>query len=310
MQHTIRQSVTIQGTGLHSGCRVQCHIAPAASDSGIVFRRTDSVDGNRDIPARYDNVVDTRLCTVIGNGDNVRIGTIEHLMAALRACGIDNALISLDAGEVPVLDGSARGFCDSLCDAGRQVQGAPRRAIKILRPVSVSEPGRNASLRPAIGAQYTASIDFDHPVIGRQDSTIDLVGGDFDGDIADARTFGFRSDVEALQRQGLALGGSLDNAVVLDETSVLNEGGLRFDDEFARHKVLDAIGDLYLAGGPIIGAYSGNCAGHAMNNALLAKLYATPDAWQRVDVYSDIEVPRHDQRLLVAGEAQRAVALA
>ena len=310
MQHTLYKTVTIHGTGLHSGRDVSCHIAPAGSDSGIVFHRTDIVGARRDVPARWDTVVDTRMCTVIANRDDVRIGTIEHLMAALRASGIDNALISLDAGEVPVLDGSARGFYDAIIDAGRKVQSAPRRAIKIVRPVSVSAPGRNAGLSPAIGAKYTASIDFEHPVIGRQASAIDLLRGDFDCEIADARTFGFLSDVQALQAQGLALGGSLDNAVVLDDHAVLNENGLRFDNEFARHKVLDAIGDLYLAGGPIIGTYNGNCAGHALNNALLRKLYANPDAWQAVDVYSDIEVPRRDQRLLVAGDQQRAVALA
>ena len=309
MQHTLQDTIVIQGTGLHSGRAVQCHIAPAAVDSGIVFRRTDVTDAACDIPARWDHVVDTRMCTVIANADNVRIGTIEHLMAALRASGIDNALISLDAEEMPVLDGSARGFYDAIVETGRQVQNAPRRAIKILRPVNVGAPGRNASLRPAVGSKYAASIDFDHPLIGKQDSTADLISGDFDAGIADARTFGFLEDVQALQRQGLALGGSLDNAVVLDETGICNPEGLRFADEFARHKVLDAIGDLYLAGGQIIGAYSGNCAGHALNNALLHKLFASPDAWQMVDVYSDIEVPRRDPRLLVAGE-QRAVARA
>jgi UDP-3-O-[3-hydroxymyristoyl] N-acetylglucosamine deacetylase len=310
MQHTLNSAITIRGTGLHSGRTVRVHIAPAAGDSGIVFRRSDIVNADCDVPARRNNVVDTRMCTVIANDNDVRIATIEHLMAALRACGIDNALISLDAGEVPVLDGSARGFYDAIIQAGRLVQNAPRRAIKIVRPVSVSAPGRNASLRPAVGAKYTASIDFNHPVIGQQSCSIDLVNGAFDIQIADARTFGFLSEVHALQAQGLALGGSLDNAIVLDDSTVLNEEGLRFGDEFARHKVLDAIGDLYLAGGPIIGAYSGNCAGHSLNNALLHKLYATPDAWQAVDIYSDIEVPRGDQRLIVAGDTQRAVALA
>mgnify|MGYP006429042565 CR=1 FL=1 len=310
MQHTLYNTIIVHGTGLHSGQKVQCHIAPSGADSGIVFRRMDIVNEACDVPVRYDNVVDTRLCTVIANDDDVRVGTIEHLMAALRASGIDNARISLDGGEVPILDGSARGFYDAIVNAGRKVQNAPRRAVKLLKPVNVGEPGRNASLHPAIGSEYTVSVDFDHPAIGRQVSTVDLASGTFDREIADARTFGFLDEVEMLQRQGLALGGSLNNAIVLDAKQVLNPEGLRSDDEFARHKLLDAIGDIYLAGGPVIGAYTGDCAGHALNNALLKKLFATPNAWERVDLYSDIEVPHGDRRLFVAGSDQRAIARA
>lgn len=287
MQHTLASAITVNGIGLHSGTEVRMTLLPAPADSGIVFVRTDVTDRDNRVPARWNAVVDTRLCTVIGNGDGVTVGTIEHLMAALRGCGIDNLVVELDGPEVPVMDGSAAPFVERIDETGLKVQAAPRRAIKVLKEISIEEGGKTARLLPASGSSFGGLIDFDHPSIGCQKYEIQLVNGNFRHDLADARTFGFLHEVEALRSNGLALGGSLDNAIVLDDSKVLNNGGLRYFNEFIRHKLLDAIGDLYLAGGPIIGAFEADKPGHAMNNALLHKLFATKDAWKMVDVFMD-----------------------
>lgn len=287
MQHTVKSDIEICGVGLHSGADVMLRICPAEADSGIVFVRTDVTDRNNVIPALWDNVVDTRLCSVVGNEDGVTVGTVEHLMAALRGCGIDNAVIELDGPEVPVMDGSSEPFVRKIDETGTSVQACPRRTIQILKTVEIKENGVMARLIPDTGSVFTGMIDFSHPAIGRQDGNVKLVNGNFRHDIASARTFGFADDVRALQASGLALGGSLDNAIVLDHDGVMNKEGLRYDDEFIRHKLLDAIGDIYLAGGPIIGRYEGCRAGHAMNNKLLRKLFATKDAWKRVDLFMD-----------------------
>lgn len=287
MQHTISAEITINGVGLHSGAEVVLTIRPADTDSGIVFVRTDVTNRDNIVPARWDHVVDTRLCTVIGNEAGVTVGTIEHLMAALAGCGIDNAVIELDGSEVPVMDGSAAPFVEKIDEAGTRVQEAPRRAVKILKEITVEEGGKIARLLPAQGSFFGALIDFDHPSIGKQEMEMQMVNGNFRHDLADARTFGFLHEVEALRRSGLALGGSLENAIVLDEKGILNQDGLRYDDEFIRHKLLDAVGDIYLAGGPVIGAYQADKPGHAMNNALLRKLFATKDAWVMVDLFMD-----------------------
>lgn len=291
MQHTLASPITVNGIGLHSGTEVCMTLRPAGVDSGIVFIRTDVADRDNVIPARWDAVVDTRLCTVIGNEHGVTVGTIEHLMAALRGCGIDNLVIEIDGPEVPVMDGSAAPFVERIDEVGLQAQAMPRRAIKILKEVSIEEGGKTARLLPATGSSFGGLIDFDHPSIGRQKYQIQLVNGNFRHDLADARTFGFLHEVEALRRVGLALGGSLDNAIVLDENKVLNRDGLRYYDEFIRHKLLDAIGDLYLAGAPILGAYEADKPGHAMNNALLHKLFATEGAWTTVDLFTDEGAP-------------------
>jgi len=287
MQHTLASAINFHGIGLHSGAKVSVTLRPALADSGILFIRTDVTDRDNVIPARWNYVVDTRLCTVIGNADRVTVGTIEHLMAALRGCGIDNAIIELDGSEVPVMDGSAAPFVDIIDDAGLQVQEAPRRAIKILKEISVEQDGKIVRLVPAIGSSFEGCIDFDHPSIGRQTYEIQLLNGNFRHDLADSRTFGFVHEVEALRKNGLALGGSLENAIVLDNVSVLNKDGLRHYDEFIRHKLLDAIGYLYLAGSQILGAYEADKPGHAMNNAILRKLFATRDAWTMVDLFMD-----------------------
>ncbi|HPQ50592.1 MAG TPA: UDP-3-O-acyl-N-acetylglucosamine deacetylase, partial [Alphaproteobacteria bacterium] len=244
MQHTVQNIVTLCGVGLHSGAETVLRIKPAVVSSGVVFVRVDVSGKNNVVPARWDRVVDTRLCTVVGNEDGVTVGTIEHLMAALAACGVDNAVIELDGPEVPIMDGSSEPFIDAILDAGLSVQTAARRAIKILKEVSVRDGDKIAVLTPGIGSRYSIEIDFSHPEIGRQSAEIDMFSGDFIGKIAEARTFGFLHEVNALRAMGLALGGSLDNAIVLDTDSVMNPEGLRCSNEFARHKVLDAVGDL------------------------------------------------------------------
>ncbi|MCB9985227.1 MAG: UDP-3-O-acyl-N-acetylglucosamine deacetylase [Micavibrio sp.] len=287
MQHTVQNIVTLCGVGLHSGAETVLRIKPAVVSSGVVFVRVDVSGKNNVVPARWDRVVDTRLCTVVGNEDGVTVGTIEHLMAALAACGVDNAVIELDGPEVPIMDGSSEPFIDAILDAGLSVQTAARRAIKILKEVSVRDGDKIAVLTPGIGSRYSIEIDFSHPEIGRQSAEIDMFSGDFIGKIAEARTFGFLHEVNALRAMGLALGGSLDNAIVLDTDSVMNPEGLRCSNEFARHKVLDAVGDLYIAGGPIVGQFKASKPGHNMNNLVLRELFSRPDAWAYVDLYMD-----------------------
>ena len=263
-------------------------LRPAEAGQGIVFVRTDVTGKDNKISALWDRVVDTQLCTVIGNDDGVSVGTIEHLMAALRGCGIDNLIVELDGPEVPAMDGSAMPFVEMIEDTGVAQQALPRRAIRILKKVSIEMDGKRVSLQPAQGSIFGGEINFDHPEIGLQRFETKLLNGNFKHDLADARTFGFLHEVEYMRKNGLALGGSMENAIVLDQQTVMNPGGLRYGDEFIRHKLLDAIGDLYLAGGPIIGAYEGSKAGHAMNNALLRKLFATKGAWEVVDLYVEM----------------------
>ena len=260
-------------------------IRPAREDNGIVFIRTDITEGDNIIPALWNHVVDTQLCTVIGNQNGATVGTIEHLMAAMRGCGIDNAVVELDGAEVPIMDGSAIMFVEMIDEVGTVAQALPRRMIRVLKDVSVEHEGKTVRLTPSDGSIFGGEIDFDHPEIGRQCFETQLVNGDFRHDIAGARTFGFLHEVEYMRAQGLALGGSLDNAILLDQESVLNPGGLRHEDEFIRHKLLDAIGDLYLAGGQILGAYDGHKAGHAINNAILHALFADEKNWEIVDVF-------------------------
>lgn len=289
MQHTIKTSIQVSGTGLHSGKPITLTLYPADAGHGIVFVRTD-LEGDNRIPAIWSNVVDTRLCTVIGNKSSAIVGTIEHLMAALRGCYIDNALIELDGPEVPAMDGSSKPFVDMIEKVGLATQSAPRRAIRILKEVTVEQDGKSVSLTPAQEFIFAGEIEFDHPSIGYQRYEMKLLNGNFKHDLADSRTFGFAHEVEMLRQAGLALGGSLDNAIVLDKTNVLNPDGLRHADEFIRHKLLDAIGDLYLAGMPILGAYESIKPGHALNNLLLRKLFMTPDAFEIIDL-RDVVIP-------------------
>lgn len=279
MQYTVKKETVLNGTGLHSGADVRMTLRPAAAHTGIVFVRTDVTGRDNIVPARWDGVVDTRLCTMLGNAAGVTVGTVEHLMAALRGCGIDNVIVELDGPEVPVMDGSSEPFVALIDEAGTEAQDVPRRVIKILREIRVEKDGKVARLRPADGSYFSGSIAFDHPAIGAQMRDVQLLNGNFRHDIAGARTFGFLAEVEMLRRNGLALGGSLENAIVLDHDGVMNPEGLRHEDEFIRHKLLDAIGDLYLAGAVIVGSYESDRPGHALNNALLRALFADKGAW-------------------------------
>jgi len=308
MQHTLKNTVVMSGIGLHTGAPVTMRLIPAGVDHGIVFVRTDR-SGDNFIPARWDHVVDTRLCTVVGNAAGATVGTIEHLMAALRGCGVDNLRIEIDASEVPVMDGSSAPFIEKFDEAGLQLLVAPRRGIKVLQEVVVEEEGKRVRLSPSTGSVFAGQIDFRHPVIGNQFYETRLVNGNFRHELSTARTFGFVEEVEALRAAGLARGGSMDNAIVLDKGRVLNESGLRYSDEFIRHKLLDAVGDLFLAGGPIIGAYEGFRAGHALNNAILHKLFTTKGAWKPVDLFMDDEAEAGDH-IMVATARATSVAIA
>lgn len=283
-QKTLKSSINCSGVALHSGAKVSMTLKPAAANSGIVFKRTDIVDGNPVIPATWDRVVDTRMCTVLGNEDGVTVGTVEHLLSALSGCRIDNAVIEINGPEVPVMDGSAAPFVFLFDCAGIEEQDVPRRAIRIKKEVSIQEGDLTVTLSPSDGMTFDFEIDFDSKAVSRQTISIGLVNGTYKREISRARTFGFLHEVEQLWEAGLAKGGSLENAVVVSGDKVLNEEGLRYDDEFVRHKVLDAIGDLYLAGGAILGAFNGVCSGHAANNRLLRALFADPEAWEYEDL--------------------------
>ena len=270
-QQTLKTSIGCAGIGLHSGAQINMTLYPAPANTGILFRRVD-LDPAGEIPARYDSVIDTRLCTVIGIPDSpVRVATIEHLMSALAAACIDNCYIELDGPEVPAMDGSAAPFLFLIDCAGVCAQTAPRLSVEVLRPVSVTAGDAQASLVPAPDFSLDFELIYDHKVIGRQMRRAFL--DDFAASLARARTFGLLEEVEAMRNAGFARGGSLENAVVVSCDGVMNEDGLRFDDEFVRHKILDAVGDLYTAGAQIIGHFSGLKSGHAVNNLLLKELF-------------------------------------
>lgn len=283
-QQTLQTEISCTDVGLHSGKDITMTMKPAPADHGIVFVRVDMPAGESGqenvVPARWDMVVDTQLCTVIGNKFGATIGTVEHVMSALRGCGVDNALIEINGAEVPAMDGSSIRFVGLIEQAGVKNQNAPRRIVKILKDVTVEKDGKRVTLSPSEHETFSGAVEFDHKDIGRQTFTTQLLNGNYKHDIAEARTFGFLHEVEWMRSQGLALGGSLDNAIVLDESGVMNPDGLRFSDEFIRHKLLDAIGDLYLAGMPIQGAYDSEKAGHAINNDILHALFAQPDAYE------------------------------
>lgn len=283
-QKTLKSAISCTGIGLHSGEKILMTLHPADVDAGISFRRTDLVGGGAEIPAAYDSVCDSRLCTTIGSEDGTTIATIEHLMAALAGVGIDNAVIEVAGGEVPVMDGSAAPFLFLIDCAGVVEQDAPRKAIRVLKPVSIDDGDKSASLDPADGFFVDFRIDFDNPVIGSQDMALNMTDGVFKNEIARARTFGFLHEAEALWAAGLAKGASLDNAVVVSGDKIMNEDGLRFDDECVRHKILDAVGDLYLAGAPIMGHYTGTRASHALNNQVLRELFSDPANYEIVDM--------------------------
>ena len=285
-QRTLRRSVMCEGVGVHSGEKVRLRLLPAPENTGIVFIRTDLKNGARVIPARWDHVVETQLCTVIGNAAGGRVATIEHLMAALAAYGLDNALIEIDGPEVPVMDGSAEAFVALLDDGGFKKQKATRRVIEILTPVEVTHNGKIARLSPSVEARYSFDIDFNRVAVGHQSHAVTLSPDDFRDEISRARTFGFYEEVDQLRKMGFARGGSLENAIVIKDDKILNADGLRYENEFVRHKILDAIGDLALAGLPIRGHFHGVCSGHALNNRLLHALFAQPTAFRIVEAES------------------------
>lgn len=287
MQTTIRTVAEFKGIGLHSGRPVRMSVHPAPAGSGIRFLRSDvAADrSGRDpvVPARWDAVTPSRLCTVIANDDGVSVSTIEHIMAALAGCGIHNAELRIDAPEVPILDGSAAPFVAGLLRAGLRRQDAAVGCIEILRPVAVREGEAVARLEPAPAFEIGFTIDFEDAAIGRQEKHLRLANGAFVRELSDCRTFCRQADVDAMRANGLALGGTYENAVVVDGDRILSPGGLRHPDEAVRHKMLDAVGDLALAGGPILGRYTGNRAGHALTNRLLRTLFADAGAWRLTD---------------------------
>ena len=290
-QRTLKSSVSVTGVGLHSGEKVALTLRPGPVNSGVLFRRID-VKPVEEIFARAHLVHDTRLSTCMEQ-NGVRIATIEHLMSALAGLGIDNVVVEMDGAEVPIMDGSAGTFIFLLQSAGIVEQSAPKKFIRIKKTVEVKQGDKWVKFEPYNGYKLTFTINFAHPVFAntKQHVTLDLDEHAYVRDISRARTFGFMQDVEYMRSQGLALGGSLDNAIVMDEYRVLNADGLRFEDEFVKHKVLDAIGDLYLLGHPVIGAFSGFKSGHALNNALLRELLADDQAWEFVTFDNVADAP-------------------
>lgn len=303
-QRTLKTLTKAVGVGLHSGQRVELTLRPAAPDTGIVFRRVDLPEPV-DIPVNAQAVSDTRLASTISQG-GAKVHTIEHLMSACAGLGIDNLIVDITAEEVPILDGSAAAFVYLLQSAGIELQKAPKRFIRVLAPVEVREgEGRSlkwARLEPYHGYKLSFEIEFDHPAVNAtgQRVAFDLGTGQYAREIARARTFGFTRDVEMMRSHGLALGGGLDNAIVLDDVKVLNADGLRYADEFAKHKILDAMGDLYIVGKPLLAAYSAYRSGHALNNQLLRALLARPEAYEIVTFEQDSRAPRGFAQLAAA----------
>lgn len=289
-QRTIAQPISGSGIGVHSGNQVDIRLLPAKPDTGIVFRRTD-LETPIDIPAKADLVNDTQLCTAL-NVDGVRVATVEHLMSALAGLGIDNLIVEMTAPEIPIMDGSAAPFVYLVQQAGIREQDVSKRFLRVLAPMEVRDGDKWAKLLPFDGYRLDFSIDFDHPVFRHRNShtRLDFSTQNYIRDYSRARTFGFLRDIEYLQSHGLALGGSLDNAVVVDRFRVMNEQGLRFDDEFVRHKLLDAVGDMYLLGAPIIGWYQGYKSGHDLNNRLCLEVLRQPQSWEWTSLDSQSSV--------------------
>lgn len=288
-QRTPKKVIQATGVGLHSGEKVLLTLRPAPVNTGIIFRRVD-LSPVVEIPASYEYVGDTMLCTTL-NHNNVKIATVEHLLSALAGLGIDNAYIDVNGPELPIMDGSAAPFVFLIQSAGIREQSALKKYIRILKPIRVEDNGKYVQFLPHNGYKISFTIDFDHPVFNERPQTVsfDFSGTSYVKQVCRARTFGFLSDYEKLREYDLAKGGSLDNAIVVDNYRILNEDGLRFDSEFVTHKVLDAIGDLYLLGSSLIGAFEGYKSGHELNNKLLRELMVRQDAWQ----YTSFDSPEH-----------------
>ena len=304
-QTTLASEISLTGTGVHSGAPVSVTLCPADGDTGIRFLLSNGNGHETEIAADQRSVTGVTLCTVIGDGNGSSISTVEHLMAALRGLGVDNALIEIDSSEVPIMDGSASGFVEAIDAVGRAELEAPRRYLKVLKKVTVEDAGAYGELSPHNGFHLDIAIDFDTPLIGSQRIEIDLNPGSFRREIARARTFGFMKDVERLWAAGLALGASLDNTVAIGDDRIINREGLRFSDEFVRHKALDAVGDLALAGAPILGAFRSNRGGHRLNALVLKALFADAEAWTMVEAprYREIRHAELSHRLAAANFA-------
>lgn len=291
-QKTLKNSINCSGVGLHSGAKINMTLLPAPANTGVVFRRVDVNTDRNEVKATWENAIETPLCTTLVGKDGLKIATIEHLMSALAGYEIDNIIIELDGAEVPVMDGSAAPFVFLIECAGTIEQDTPRRALRILEHVETAESHRSASMAPGKGFSINFEIDFDSRAVGRQEWFVEMSQTAFKREVSRARTFGFLQEFDKLLELGLARGGSLDNAVVISGDTVMNEGGLRYDDEFVRHKVLDSIGDLYLIGGPIIGHFHGVRAGHALTLRLIKALFSQETAWEWVDMtYGDLMAP-------------------
>lgn len=291
-QRTLKNTIRATGVGLHTGDKIYLTLKPAPVNTGIVFRRVD-LDPPVELPALAENVGDTTLSTTLVKGD-VRVSTVEHLLSAMAGLGIDNAWVELTAPEVPIMDGSAGPFVFLLQSAGIEEQDAPKKFIRILKPIEVRAGDKVASFAPFNGFKVSFSIDFDHPAFNDRELTaeIDFSSTSFVKEVSRARTFGFMHEIEYLRNRGLAQGGSVDNAIVIDENGVLNQDGLRYDDEFVKHKVLDAIGDLYLLGQSLIGEFRAHKSGHALNNQLLHELLNRKDSWEVVTFEeNDVSAP-------------------
>ncbi|MCK3657645.1 UDP-3-O-[3-hydroxymyristoyl] N-acetylglucosamine deacetylase [Pasteurellaceae bacterium Pebbles2] len=292
-QRTLKQSIKVTGIGLHSGNKVTLNLRPAAANTGVIYCRTD-LNPPVYFPAEANAVRDTMLCTCLVNDEGVRISTVEHLNAALAGLGIDNVIIEVDAPEIPIMDGSSSPFIYLLLDAGIEEQNAAKKFIRIKQTVRVEDGDKWAEMKPYSGFRLNFTIDFDHPAITKNLSkyTLDFSAQNFVQQLSRARTFAFMKDIEYLQSQGLALGGSLDNAIVLDNYRVLNEDGLRFKDELVRHKMLDSIGDLYMCGYNLIGEFSAYKSGHGLNNKLLRAVLENQAAWEFVTFEDKEAVPQ------------------
>lgn len=300
LQRTLKQAISATGVGLHSGERVRLTLVPAEPNSGISFYRSDLPEP---VTIKVDPLLvnDTRLSSTLVTATGVRVGTIEHLMSAFAGLGIDNIVVEVTAAEIPIMDGSAAPFIYLLQTAGIIEQDVAKRFIRIKQPIVVMEDDKWVRLDPHNGFKITLSIEFDHPAfnLAPQKVEIDFTNHSYIEELSRARTFGFMHEVESMRHHGLGLGGNLENAVVIDDEFVLNPDGLRFPDEFVRHKILDAVGDLYVVGHPIIGAFSGHKSGHALNNELLRKLLITPDAWEYVSFSDPQDAPSSFHRIPV-----------
>lgn len=304
-QTTLASEVSLTGTGVHSGAPVSITLCPGDSDTGFRFLLSNGRADGIEISADQSSVRGVTLCTVLGDGNGASVATVEHLLAALRGLGVDNALIEIDSCEVPIMDGSAWRFVEAIDEVGLAELDSPRRFLKVLKPVTIEEAGARGELLPYNGFHLDIEIDFDTPLIGTQRIEIDINPGSFRRELARARTFGFMKDVERLWAAGLALGASLENTVAIGDDRIINREGLRFSDEFVRHKALDAVGDLALAGAPILGAFRSHRGGHRLNALVLQALFADPDAWTMIEAprYREVRHAELSHRLAAANFA-------